>query len=82
VWVQGGVLVTRLCKMMLEQLQRRNYSESTQSRLPAGSSTVRLTFRQVARLTGTERTANLSSLLARRAQAGAVGTVVARVAAL
>src|ERR1700723_4102056 len=28
-WVTGGVPVTQLRKMMLEELQRRNYSENT-----------------------------------------------------
>ena len=29
VWVTGGIPVTHLRKMMLEELQRRNYSQST-----------------------------------------------------
>src|ERR1700731_3642237 len=56
--------------MMLEELQRRNYSAIT-TQLPAGGDRVRQAFRQVSRQARPQRTSNLSSLSTDRAQTDA-----------
>ena len=56
--------MTRLRKMMLEELQRRNYSDHHHAQLPAGGDRVRQVFWQVSRQARPQRTSNLSSLSA------------------
>ena len=60
--------MTHLRKMMLEELQRRNYSEITTRKYLQYVTCVRSPFWQAARSAGAERTAKLSSLSAPRAQ--------------
>ena len=59
--------MTRLRKMMLEELQRRNYSEMTTRKYLQVVSDFCQAFRQVPRQARPQRTSNLSSLSAQRA---------------
>ena len=74
--------MTRLRKMMLEELQRRNYSAITIRALSAGRDAVRRALRQVARQARPRRTSNLSGLSADASANCRLGTVVNQVAAL
>jgi integrase/recombinase XerD len=73
--------VTRLRKMMLEELQRRNYSAITTCNYVRVVNDFTRLFWQVPRQARLQQASNLSSLSADRAQL-TPGTVVNRVAAL